>query len=517
MEKIEKFIDILYEKSKISSKDLTIGNKSYSFGHKNWLIDLTKDYELLRNIECLDILYMKDDEILRHSKYVKDSLLKEKKLEKIDKIEGGHDVPLARFPTDNYIPIMDRESDKENVLLYCKTLRKLSGDSFEVYKKALTQDEKAILYTDIMRYAIFRYDPYDLRPHYPIEHDGMKSLKVNLYVPPKWRLEKLPEDYKPELPRKIRDFFEHLFPDDEVRAIVYHWIHIALLERNETALVLNAAKGVGKGLLNELLSALVGEDNSNLVQESFFTSQFNSVLLNHRLLLIDEKRITKSEHTRLKRYMNDTQTVEMKGVDVRKKQSTYNNFLITSNDVSDMYIEFDDRRFTVVETTDSPLLDIWSEKEITAFNEEIKENKEMIRDFGHWIIEHGRIEGRGTTEVHRGPRFYHLVYNSLREWQKFILDKIIEEGLPSFTLKQLRKDYKREVSERGRLPNITKITDFLENYLHEGKYVLGSIENREEGHVIAVEDHFITNYDEEIDEKEEDEIIEESDDILDVL
>lgn len=478
---------LLKEGGEFKSNRLTYKKLPYNIRKKMWL-DRAIDKSFFKNYDLMDFLLLSDE----YKVMIEESVVElakglegKERDERIQELESDVELPMYRIDRDALIPIFNIESEKEEVIMFDMNTNRISEVSYQSWLRGLGEERGTYLNTRF-RDAKFVYDPYNIQPFKMDE-----TLEVNLYIPPKWRLDEVEDPHLIKCPKLVRDFFQHLFPDDEQRALAFHWCHIALTGRNEAALTLVAHKGIGKGILHELLSAVVGQENSDIVPESFFRSDFNSILLNRRLLLVDEKRVGKAEHTRLKRYMNDTQNIEKKGVDVRNKQRTYNNFIIACNDVSDMYLEFDDRRFTVLEPTTTPLLHFWDESKIDEFSRLIREDEEMIRDFGYWLLYHGKMEGRGETEVFKGPRFYEIVYNSLREWQKFILDKVIEEGRKYYPIRHLRKDFKKEVGEKSRIPSTTKIDDFLKNYLHLGEYPIGKIGESDEGPAIYVNEYFV--------------------------
>jgi len=88
---------------------------------------------------------------------------------------------------------------------------------------------------------------------------------MNSYKRPKWMglLPLLSHERKvvEELPEEIQKFFDHLFIDQESLDYVLDWMYHLITARNEVALVVNGAKGVGKGLLGSILQGLVGVTN----------------------------------------------------------------------------------------------------------------------------------------------------------------------------------------------------------------------------------------------------------------
>lgn len=468
----------------IKSHRININKSPYSLRKKDWLYHLPP--EVLKGIGITEIMFLEEKD-----KYALCSLIteihKEGEEDRLkERSQNTGKVPHSRIKIDRYVPLLNME--KEEVLIYDKDKDTLTNYDYSSFVKAMAKYEKDE-FDYRMKHVRFRYDPYKIDRFIEGEDDGLYFF--NLYTPPEWRLTPVDDPENIECPEIITELYEHLFPSPSIRELAIHWDHIALVGRNEAAKVLNARKGIGKQLYCDLLFAVMGENNADLVPKSFFESGFNSILANRRILLIDEHRIGKNEHTLLKRYMNEAQNIERKGIDVGRKELTHNNFLISSNDSSDMFLEWDDRRFLALETTAVPLIKIWPESKIMEFKRRIKEDKEMIRNFGYWLLYHGQITGRGAADVYKGKLFFKLVQNSLWEWQKFLLDKVLS-GAREHSIRQLRREYKKEMGEKSKIPNPDKIRDFLQGYLHLGEHSLGDIrESPEEGPVIVANEFFV--------------------------
>lgn len=482
------------EGAEFKSNKIKFSNRSIvGMSKKNWL-GANFEGPFFKEAGAVDFLTLDKNEQDDVSMLVKEYGKEDTVSEKSEKLRN-EDIKLINLPRWNFLPLRNIESEKNEILMIHKDTGELSNMTYTAWLNGFSGDDRAVAMQSCKDSKVV-YNPYRIEPYYEGDFEGYDLTYLNLYRPPAWRLEEIDVDPKTiQCPKIIREFYEHLFPDEYVRDLAIHWDHVALTGKNLTAKVLNAAKGIGKGVYHELLSAVMGEENSDIVPDSFFDSNFKSILLNRRLLLVDEFKIGKKEHGKLKRYLNDTQNIELKGVDVRQKQMTYNNFLITCNDMSDMYLEMDDRRFTVLETTETPLNKVWSDEKINEFVRRIKEDEEMIRDFGYWLLHQGKMEGRDETMVYKGSHFYRLAYNSLPEWKKFIHDKIVEEGLPVYSIARLRKEAKRETNGKGMYfpNNVTLIEDFLKNYLYEGKHILGEIQKGEDGYEIIVAEKFARN------------------------
>jgi len=406
-------------------------------------------------------------------------------------------VPKGSLPrTDGrwskYTPVIDlRTSD---TILYDNTRNRVSNVCFKTWEQCVTPDEqKAILAT--RRVAVFEYNPYSLRPHNMVEFEGEERLQINIHIPPNWRLEEpLPEAKCPELIEKL---LKHLFPDEKCLEYVKNWMYLSLVERNESYLVLNGTKGIGKGVFCSLLDALVGQENFVEAPDSLLSSHFNSALDRNRIVLFDEFMVEKKQHNKLKRYINRFQNIERKGFDADKSKEIFNSYIISNNDVADMFLESNDRRFSVPDITERPLLEVMSMEEVDSLVLGMKEDEDLIRQFGNWVLHSCASENFDKVSIWKGERFFRLVYSSLYMWQKFLVDTVLEGKESFLSLEGLSKGYRKSARDSGAgrsaFPrHIEKIEDFLKNYRQKGINVLGELVVEEDGGVgVAVNPKFI--------------------------
>jgi hypothetical protein len=398
-----------------------------------------------------------------------------------------------QFEVENFRYILDVKADKEH--LFNIQFRKVSEVSIAAFKKMLTPEQKAIFMSRPIP-SIFSFDPYNISAYRPIVLEGMKLTQFNLYQPPKWMESDKEGNHiigasDVKLPEIIHEFMSHIFPDPKARAFVWCWMHYALVSRCETYLVLNGKKGLGKGLFVEhILARIVGEDNFKLAPESFLTSDFNSSLDKGRLIYIDEQRVdTELKLNKLKRYINRTQAIERKGVDADKVVDTYNSFVISNNYDLDMRVEWDDRRFSVMDMNKTALREIWGQEKIDEFVELMK-NPEVQKMLGYYVLYYGMQDGQDEFTAWKGEHFYHLAYVHLAEWQKVVVDSILSRKAEEYDLRDLRSDYKARV-ENGRFPvKVDRISSFLENYLHNGVDKLGQVMIRDEQILIIPSDKY---------------------------
>lgn len=404
------------------------------------------------------------------------------------------DIPMDDLEPANLMPVIDVETN--NRILLDKETRKITTLDYDVWEGLLDKDELTAA-LDERRMARFVYDPYDISTLVLMPFHSFNVLKVNTYVPPEWRLRPCPEIV--QCPPVIDRFLKHLIPDDKCREFAINWLHTALVGRNETYLVLNGSKGIGKGIFTKLAAMLVGMDNFNEAPVGLLNSQFNSALDKKRVISMDEFQVGKKEHTKLKRYINKLQTLEKKGVDADKLSETYNSYIIANNDIVDMHIETDDRRFSVLDLTKTDLVEIMSTEEITHFVNDIERDEEMAYQFGYYILQYGQSDDFSNFSAWKGPRFFELAYNSLYAWQKFLVDKILLGQHESISIKSAAKEYKKDNLGTGFPRNMGKIQDFFNNYKHKGTDSLGEvIQEKSAGEwEILIDDKYCPQYDSE--------------------
>lgn len=213
----------------------------------------------------------------------------------------------------------------------------------------------------------------------------------------------------------------------------------------------------------------------------------------------------KPKHTKLKRYINKYQNIEKKGKDADRAVETFNNFIISNNDEVDMYLEYDDRRFSCIDLTEKNLLETMSEPEVKELITELEqEDSEMVRQFGYFIFNRGAIK-YSEFSVFKGEKYHKLVQTSLKSWQKFLLDNILDTDSDELEIKRLQ-NLAKVADMRIYFPsNVQRIEDFLNNYRYGGEKRLGRVEKNELGDpIIVIDDSLMENKQVEFEENDED-------------
>ena len=404
--------------------------------------------------------------------------------------KGADDV-VRGFSYDGMIPFISVQNAKK-VLFFSKTRKEITDLDYETYAACTDKD-----YRIKPMPCVIEFNPYRPEQIYMGEYNEQECTHLNTYRKPEWQLGKKLTDAEAKayakLPQIIDDFFSHLFPDNNCKEYVYDWLHYALSSRCETYLVMNGAKGVGKNVLSNIIcSSLVGKGNHKIAHKGAL-EKFNVILAECRMIVFDEFKIIDDEAINtLKRFANADQMIERKSIDVGKTEKTYNSYIICNNALTDMKIEWDDRRFSVADLSEKKLEDVWSPEKIKTLVEICEDPlSDAMRLFGYWLLYRKPVVMTSEFTMYKGNHFYKLCYTSFPEWAKMIIDEITTNPKPYYEEADLRLMLKERTNGQGRLPQKAKVEDFLKNYKHMGENYLGVLEKDERTYYLQVNEHFI--------------------------
>lgn len=427
-----------------------------------------------------------------HVQYLRDSNKKKEDGKKIIKVLNEllkpqrHEITTvlpttSEFDYNEFVPCINM-LDSKKFLVKATTGRK-STYEYDAWAQVVPGEIRKDL---AIRPCILNFDPYQEEPFLTKKYENKDILHINSYIHPEWMRDErdwavfLTEEEKENLycPPEIMEFFEHLFPDDENREFVFNWLHHALVDRCETYLVLNGKKGVGKGILCEyILQNLVGSVNYRIAPESILESNFNAALEDIRLLVMDEVKADKpSKVSKLKKYANKVQNIENKGIDATKTKSVHYSAVISNNDLDDMKLEWDERRFSVVDLSEDTLLDKWGVDKIDEFID-MFQDRDFVKAFGYWVFYYEPSEKYHSKFAFKGERFWDIVRNSLSEWKRYILDIVLDEESDNLiNLNNLRSDYKKFSPMNQKMKvTATTISKFLHEFRWKGSDNLGKL------------------------------------------
>lgn len=125
-------------------------------------------------------------------------------------------------------------------------------------------------------------------------------------------------------------------------------------EKPETAIVLKAAPGTGKGTFVKPLGKIIGSHFLHATDAKHILGKFNKSMENKILVFGDEFFSgSKEASDKLKgKITEDTQTIERKGIDVIETPD-FARVILASNHENIVRIEVDDRRYLFLEVSDS--------------------------------------------------------------------------------------------------------------------------------------------------------------------
>ena len=464
---------------KVSKTTVTADMKTY---YRDKFFNTFVNINLAKEVGCLELLALDGQGKADYQRRFNDALYKEAYNKYRTREVSEHKEALKTRPFGDFIdyykliPVVDVETN--NKILLNPDTKKLSSVSFDVWETSLdktTRGEK--LFQKINARLI--YDPYNLDSCYlePFEDLG-NILKVNTYVPPDWRTRPYKGNTENiQCPPLADKLLKHLFPDAACREYVLSWMHIALVAKNETYLVLNSAKGVGKGIFCALMKMLVGMENYVEASRGFLDSQFNKLLDKKRLVVLDEISVDSPQKVnKLKSYINRFQNIEEKFKDADRMVELFTSFIVSNNSTADIHIEADDRRFSVPDTTEVPLTEEMTQDQIRQLTYLIENEPQFAHNFGYYIFYRGHSHQYDPFSIWKGPKYERLVYTSLPNWGRFLVDLMRDSPYGTeFEHKQLRRKFSSEFGDYSPFVGIVKINDLFRNLKLEGRAVAQTI------------------------------------------
>lgn len=285
-------------------------------------------------------------------------------------------------------------------------LEKLFSKNFKIYNRVYT--------------AKFEYMPHSTDILLPNEQG---EWIFNSYVPPFWYKDfyysggkqLIPEVSK--MPKQYKKFLMHLVGGDkESFNYIVDWLATALRARNFCILCTIGKKGIGKGVLGDIMREVVGDSNFFLTGNRVLMSTFNSQLMNRKIIYCDEVKISSSkEEDKLKLLINEHLEIEQKGVDAVNVKN-YGNVYLSSNNLDSIKITGDNRRFSVVNLTDNSLLESMNKKEIA----ELTDNKDLVAEFASYLY-HKPVDQDKMMKVFVSKRTEEVRLGGLKDWEHWLL------------------------------------------------------------------------------------------------
>lgn len=270
-------------------------------------------------------------------------------------------------------------------------------------------------FSDRIYMTEFEYNPYEFNKLYRVDNEW----KFNTYEPPFWL-----EDFfydkgdleNTEVPKVFHDFLIHLTDNDEASyTYVLDWLSTSLKARNYCILATIGDQGIGKGVLGSLMEKLVGTSNFSLTDNRLITKEFNSQILNKRIVYIDELKVTNTkEENRLKLLINDKVEVEGKGVD-SVNTNNYASIYASSNDFDAIRLTADDRRFSIIKLTDKKLINVFDQGKISKLLSD-----DTVEDLANFLWH--RDVKRNMSQVFLSERTEEVRESSLKDWEDWFIE-----------------------------------------------------------------------------------------------
>lgn len=328
------------------------------------------------------------------------------------------------------------------------------------------------------------YNPYTTKKVI----DESRPIKViNTCYHPEWRYRDESEDVK--LSPLFLKFFTGLFKTKKSMQYVCSWYLNAIFDRNETALVLVGAKAVGKNIFCSTFNRMVGDVNVSNQANNAYSEKFNGFLKNKRIVVADEVSFKDgNEKNRVKKYFNKLQSIEEKGRDAETIE-VFVSMVMLSNDVRDLFIEADDRRFSCVDLTSETLPNRLTQKQIIELKDYIDYDKDFPLAF-HNFLEENKSKDFVNAIPFKGEIYDKLVLSSLTAYKLAILNKILEGVCDNFTLGEIDFDWDKEYPRRK--PSFYSIEEFFTNFRYKGQK-LGKIvqANRTLDYIVVPNPYFL--------------------------
>lgn len=263
----------------------------------------------------------------------------------------------------------------------------------------------------------------------------------NTYEPPFWQREYFytkgkKSIKKADLPELYDRFFKHLVNGkEESYEYLLNWLANAVQERNYCILATIGAQGIGKGVLGEIMRVLFGRTNFYQGSDRMFSGQFNSQIADKKLVYCDEISIKNvKEEDRLKMVVNDFIEIEKKGIDALEKRN-YANFYVSSNNLDSIKLSGDDRRFSILDLTDTKLKDTFSIEEIQSLLDE--SNVGCLAQY----LTYREVNKKAMLVPYKSVRAEEVRSASLNEWQEYFLEEICEKNVgKTLILKEVVED-----------------------------------------------------------------------------
>lgn len=295
----------------------------------------------------------------------------------------------------------------------------------------------------------------------------------NTYVPPFWKKENFFRGTAiprvDQLPEPYLVFLKHLLDNDEGSIeYVLDWMANSVQgKRNIPILALvGTVRGLGKNIFGSINRELHGHTNFELTKQQLISKEFNSQLANKTFIQLDETKITnEKEFETIKSFTNDIISIEGKGVDTITANFTA-SILLTNNITESLsgVSDKDDRQFSIPMVGKIPMLkrkeyrEAWERKRLFK-------DLTLVGDFARYL--YYRKVPDTVINNYKSEHYYDIIKQSLKDWERFILEDIHFRYSGSGILFQSLRDAVR-ANEGGRVnPGRSSFEKLCKDYPHK--------------------------------------------------
>lgn len=338
------------------------------------------------------------------------------------KILSSHLVTNQEDASHNFLVNIDTG---ETLNIDLKNIKSVLKSDFEYYIKT-----KRVI-------ASIGYDPHQHKLLFP-ESSGLYSY--NSYRPPFWKKSLFFNGTVAQtatIPEIYKDFLLHLTADD-LPSFEYllDWLALSLQGRNMTILTAIGEEGIGKGILGELMEDLHGAGNFIKVRDNVFKEKFNAPFENRSLVYVDEIKISdRTALDRIKDVVNWQIEIEKKGKDPQSVRN-HASFYLSSNSFDAIPIDSGQRRFSIIQLTDTKLSksDFGMRWEtIQKLVDELRDPKNISELASYLYWRH--IDQKKMLEPFVSDRALDVKEAGLKDWENWVIYDWCEKRRSSSNIK----------------------------------------------------------------------------------
>lgn len=321
--------------------------------------------------------------------------------------------------------------------------------------KILSQEERKNMKSVL---AYMNYEPGNNNVFF---RDRRGYLVYNTYEPPFWKRDlfyhgkEIPQG---RIPENIDKYLKHFTDGDkESYEYVLDWIATAMRSRNYTVLTAIGNEGVGKGVLFGIMRTIFGDNNSKIVTDRVFKTNFNDQLENKHLVFIDEISLEdKTSYDKFKAIVNDEMEVEGKNRDAKTIENKA-SYYVASNHYTALKIDNGDRRISAIQIADRSLLEVIPADEVkNLFTEE------TVKDFAYFLY-HRKVT-RNMMKPFRSERFNDILEANTKPWVEYLITRFHKEHVGQNVATSYVKDQIAAQLFNHAPPNVNTIEQELRAY-----------------------------------------------------